>query len=136
MSLRHPYKLVGTSDLRGGKASVPATTCALYFSSLALLRGDHLRVLCPSELNRRASFRRDEDRDRFTLGAVLVRAAAGVATGTAPERLVVDRTCDRCGRAHGRPRLLEHALEVSVSHSAGHVLVAVVATTAGATHSG
>jgi 4'-phosphopantetheinyl transferase len=38
---------------------------------------------------------------------------------------VVDRTCERCGRPHGRPSVVGPNLDVSVSHSGDLALVAV-----------
>ena len=37
----------------------------------------------------------------------------------------MDRTCDRCGAQHGRPRVVGSGIELSVSHSGDLVLVAV-----------
>ncbi|MFD2792657.1 4'-phosphopantetheinyl transferase family protein [Promicromonospora vindobonensis] len=47
--------------------------------------------------------------------------------GVAPDEIVVDRSCERCGdRQHGRPHVPGAALDYSVSHTRAWVLVAVV----------
>jgi 4'-phosphopantetheinyl transferase len=50
-------------------------------------------------------------------------------TGTEPAAVRLDRSCDRCGEPHGRPRLPGTGLHTSISHS-GHV-VAVGLTASG-----
>lgn len=64
-------------------------------------------------------------RERFELGASMVRRCAACALGIPARDVVVDRTCDRCGQMHGRPRVVGSGLELSVSHSGDLVLVAV-----------
>lgn len=47
--------------------------------------------------------------------------------GLAPQDVVVERTCERCGDPqHGRPHVQDAALDYSVSHTRAWVLVAVV----------
>jgi 4'-phosphopantetheinyl transferase len=71
-------------------------------------------VLDPVERLRRDTYRPGSaDRDRFTLGATLLRIAAGHAIGVAPEAVRIDRTCAACGQPH-----------VSLSHSGYWVVVA------------
>lgn len=55
----------------------------------------------------------------------LVRTMLATASGVAPTDLEIDRTCARCGAAHGRPRARGLDLDVSVSH-AGEWVVACV----------
>lgn len=66
-----------------------------------------------------------EDRDRFVLGAVLLRLVAAQATGGRPEEVMVDRACGRCGEPHGKPRLVGVPLEASITHSGAIVAIAV-----------
>ncbi len=88
-------------------------------------RPEHVRLLSASERKRRAGLRREADRTRFTLGSVLAKVAVGRRLGFAPERVVIDRTCDHCGRQHGRPTLPGCSLALSISHSADRVLFAL-----------
>ena len=64
-------------------------------------------------------------RERFELGASMVRRCVARALGIPARDVVVDRTCDRCGEMHGRPKVAGSGLEISVSHSGDLVLVAV-----------
>ncbi len=64
------------------------------------------------------------DRARFLLGAALLRTAAGRASGTAPQDVLIDRTCEECGGPHGRPRVAGGP-HVSVSHCGVLVVVAL-----------
>lgn len=77
------------------------------------------------EAQRRARYRRPDDRDRFTLGAALLRIALGVGFGVAPEAVRIDRTCPRCGAPHGKPRAPDYPVDVSVGHSGDYVAVAL-----------
>lgn len=66
---------------------------------------------------------REEDRRRTLAGRLALRLLAGARTGKDPVSLAIDRTCDRCGAPHGRPRM--HGISASTSTSGGSVLVAV-----------
>ena len=99
--------------------------CSVHLAHRRHLQDAHWKLLNGVETERRRRYRFAADRDRFTLAAVLLRAAVGRATGVEAAAVVVDRTCDSCGDFHGRPRLPESALEVSISHSGDVVAVAV-----------
>lgn len=66
----------------------------------------------------------------FLTGAAMVRCLASRELSVPPHRVVVDRTCRRCGGPHGRPYIVNTdgagiMLHFSVSHSTGWVGVAV-----------
>jgi 4'-phosphopantetheinyl transferase len=103
--------------------------CEVYLARLHYLETRHHALLDEAEFGRQTRFRTDADRDRFTLAAVLLRAAVGLRTGVEAAAVRVDRRCDDCGRPHGRPRLTHSGLEASISHSRD--VVAVALTTAG-----
>jgi 4'-phosphopantetheinyl transferase len=107
----------------------PAARCDTYRARLPSLRAAHAGVLSESEQHRSEQFRTPADRDRFVLGAALLRISAGERLGVEPSALIVDRACDDCGRPHGKPRLPGTGLHVSVSHSGDIALVSL--TTAG-----
>jgi 4'-phosphopantetheinyl transferase len=90
----------------------------------------HAELLDPAERERRSALRRAEDQARFTVAAALLRLAAGRRLGTPAGGLTVDRTCDDCGRPHGRPRLPGTGLAASISHSGDRVAVALSDTAA------
>jgi 4'-phosphopantetheinyl transferase len=104
-----------------------ARSCEVYVARRRYLHARHSALLDDYETERRARFRMEADRDRFTLAAVLLRAVVGRCTGVDAWSVTVDRTCGRCGRPHGRPRLPCAGLETSVSHSGDVVVVAVTA---------
>lgn len=107
--------------INSSAASLPLR---VWSATLSQLRPDHPRLLDATEHARRDAYRRGADRDRFTLGAALVRLAAARTLGLPPDRVEVERTCARCGATHGPPRVAG-APYLSVSHSGERVLLAV-----------
>ncbi|KAB1910339.1 4'-phosphopantetheinyl transferase superfamily protein [Micromonospora sp. AMSO1212t] len=99
--------------------------CTVWVADVAAERPFHSDLLDPDERGRRAALRRPADQARFTMAAAMIRLVAAGLTGTPPATIAVDRRCPGCGRAHGKPRLPGTGLEVSVSHSADRVLLAV-----------
>jgi 4'-phosphopantetheinyl transferase len=86
----------------------------------------HDALLSPADLQRRRRLRLEGDRRRLTAAAAVVRAVVGTHTGMPPAAVWIDRTCPGCGQQHGKPRLPALAdVHLSVSHSAGNVVVAV-----------
>jgi 4'-phosphopantetheinyl transferase len=94
-------------------------------SSLAALLDD-------AERGRLAAYHRVEDRDRFLVGCTLAKTAiASYEGGPArrPAAVALDRTCTNCGKPHGKPRVKDSDLELSVSHSGDRIAVAVARAT-------
>src|SRR5262249_7948848 len=88
-----------------GRAGSTGTDVSVWWARPAQATAAHLDLLNPAELARREALRQAADRDRFTVAAALLRLVTGQLTGLPPERVPVERTCDRCGRPHGRPRI-------------------------------
>jgi 4'-phosphopantetheinyl transferase len=109
--------------------AVTPAGCEVYWARLDELQACHLELLDDVERARRNQYAREDDRARFALGAVLLRLVVARRLGVAPRRVRVDRTCDTCGSPHGRPRMLDGSLALSVTHSGE--LVAVAVSTAG-----
>jgi len=87
-------------------------------------------LLDETERQRWAGYRRDQDRERFVVGCALAKAvAAGAGYGEHPARIALDRTCPRCGKPHGKPRIRGGDLELSVSHSGDLIAVAAARVT-------
>jgi 4'-phosphopantetheinyl transferase len=103
--------------------------CDLYWARVDAPDRAARTLLDASEEARAKRFRRPEDRERFVLAAALLRTVVALRVGIAPEEVNIDRTCTRCGGAHGRPTVVGLGLEVSVSHSGA--LVVIAATGAG-----
>lgn len=103
-------------------------TCDVYLARLRDLEDRHATLLDERESRRRAQFRADDDQNRFTLAAALLRAVIGQRTGTDAADVVIDRHCESCGADHGRPLAAERSIKVSVTHSGEVVAVAVTDT--------
>jgi len=99
--------------------------CDVYLGRLHSLRNLDLGMLDSQERARAQRYRLAADRDRFLLGAALLRTVAGHHLGVRPADVSVDRTCAWCGSQHGRPVLAGSGLQASVSHSGDVVAVAV-----------
>ena len=98
--------------------------CQVWWGRPGDARDAHLALLDPVERERRESFKRQIDRDRFTVGATLLRLLVAGHAGADPAALAVDRACAHCDRPHGKPRAPGTGLAVSVSHSGDRVAVA------------
>jgi 4'-phosphopantetheinyl transferase len=108
---------------------LPPGGCDVWWAETQTLPERHLRVLDEVETERAARFRplanaARGERDRFTVGAAVIRLALARYLGCAPADVPVRRTCPHCGGPHGRPLAIGTDLEISVSHSAERVLVA------------
>jgi 4'-phosphopantetheinyl transferase len=103
------------------------TVCAVYLARLSQLRPRHDSLLSGPETQRAARYRLQADRDRFVLATALLRIVAACQAGGDPAELEVNRSCERCGAQHGRPRLPGTGLAASISHSGDVVAVALTA---------
>ena len=97
--------------------------CEVWGAALSTLQPAHHFWASVWERDRAAAFRRPEDRARSLLAAVLLRAVVARYLGIEPTDVTVDRSCSRCGAAHGRP-IIDGGPSVSVSHSGDLVVVA------------
>ena len=84
-----------------------------------------VRLLDDVERSRLARFRNADDRARFVAAHALLRIMVGRHVGRAPQQVVLDLTCPRCGRPHGPPRLVDEVVHLSLAHAGCRVLVAV-----------
>ena len=100
-------------------------TCEVWWASTAWTRPWHVDVLSDAERARRSGLWDAGHRAQFTVAAALLRLVAAAHTTGEAARVVIDRSCPRCGRQHGRPRLTGSGLHVSISHSGATVAVAV-----------
>ncbi|MFB7663089.1 4'-phosphopantetheinyl transferase family protein [Kitasatospora sp. NPDC056138] len=121
-----------TEDARPQPRSGPggpardAHTCEVWWARPAQVPAELVSVLSPAERERRAATVRQQDRDRFTAAAALLRLALGARLGIPPARVPIDRTCPDCPDPHGRPRLPGSlGMDCSVARSADQIAVAV-----------
>jgi 4'-phosphopantetheinyl transferase len=85
-----------------------------------------LDLLDANERSRLTALRREEDRARFVTACALLRTAVAAYRDVEPRAVVVQRTCRRCARPHGKPHVAgTDGLEVSLAHSGEVVAVAV-----------
>ncbi|WP_435768452.1 4'-phosphopantetheinyl transferase family protein [Nocardioides sp. SYSU DS0651] len=78
------------------------------------------------ERQQASSYVRAELRRAYELAHAAARLVVGAATDTPPEKVVWGRhPCPGCGEPHGRPRAEGAAVEFSLSHTPGQVLIAV-----------
>ncbi len=100
-----------------------APGCQIWWAEVADARPELAELLPPAELQRMGRYRRQADRDRILTAWVLARVVVGGILGVTPANVRVDRTCRRCGAAHGKPQVT--GVELSVSHAGERVVVAV-----------
>jgi 4'-phosphopantetheinyl transferase len=104
------------------------TECGCYLARLDQLRPWHYELLSATEEQRAARYRFAADRDRFVLATALLRLVVAERTGAEALAVRLDRSCDRCGEPHGRPKLPGTDLHTSISHSGDVVGVALTAS--------
>ena len=121
-------KCAGTRTAAGQDASPAPGTAHVWWARRQDAAPNLERLLDEAEQGRLAAYRRPEDRERFLAGCALAKAVFGRYLGRDPAEIRLDRTCPRCGKPHGKPRLPDVgalALELSVSHAGDLVAVAV-----------
>jgi 4'-phosphopantetheinyl transferase len=87
-------------------------------------------ILSVAERVRGADFPLERDRRERMLAAWLLRELVFRLTGHPSREIRIDRRCPHCGAQHGRPRVEGIPLNLSVSHSGGHVVVIATETPA------
>jgi 4'-phosphopantetheinyl transferase len=108
---------------------LPPATAEVWWARRSDAAARFERVLDDAERERLRAYHRDEDRERFLVGCALAKTAVSGYTGEPAETVRLDRTCDACGKPHGKPRLPGSGLELSVTHSGELVGVAFAAGT-------
>jgi 4'-phosphopantetheinyl transferase len=107
-------------------------TCTVWWAAPRSPAGaPHLVALLDAEERARVSrFRREVDAARYLAAHALARLALAGPLDVDPAALVFDRTC-RCGRPHGKPRLVGPGPAFSLTHAGDLVGVAVHAAPVG-----
>ncbi len=93
----------------------------------------HLDLLDDHENDRLARLQQQDDRDRFVLGAAVLRGLVAGLEGSDPLLVQLDRTCPRCGAQHGPVTTPGRPWHCSVSHSGPFAVAAVLAADAATT---
>jgi len=99
--------------------------CRVVVGRVGDPRLDAADLLDAGERQRAAGYVFARDRDRFVARTVLLRLVLGASLRVDPARVPIERTCARCGRPHGRPRVPDADVHVSVSKSADLAVVAL-----------
>jgi len=101
--------------------------CQVWWARVTDLQPRHGELLNEVEHARAQAYRDPGDRARFILGCALSRLVLSPQLMVAPQEVPLDRTCPKCDKPHGRPRLPSGMPQLSVSHSGDRVVVAVTA---------
>jgi 4'-phosphopantetheinyl transferase len=91
------------------------------------LTDHHVDLLDDHEKDRLTRLRQPGDRDRFVLGAAVLRGLVAGLEQTDPRLVALDRTCPRCGAQHGPATTPGRPWHCSVSHSGPFAVAAVLA---------
>jgi 4'-phosphopantetheinyl transferase len=114
-----------------GSVSGPPGSADVWWARRQDAADRHLALLDETERQRWAGYRHEADRERFLVGCALAKMVIAGCTGRRPGEVTFDRTCRRCGRAHGKPSITGSRLELSVAHSGDLVAVAVATAPVG-----
>lgn len=101
-------------------------TCHLWVTSTEGA-ASQLALLDSGELAAAERFRLASAKDAFVASRVAQRLVIGRYLQRPPEAMMIARDCRHCGKQHGRPYVPQAPVDFSVSHSAGWLLLAVVA---------
>lgn len=105
--------------------SIEPSVCQVWWARPGDAREAHTRMMTGPERDRADAYRRPVDRNRFIVGCATSRLACSAALGIAADDVALRRECQDCQRPHGKPRLVDDALHLSVSHAGDWVVVAV-----------
>ena len=103
-----------------------AGVCHLWSAPTAGAASDQT-LLTQGEREAAGRFRLDSAKDAFVASRVAQRRVVSRYLGCAAEAVTIARDCRHCGKDHGRPYVAGAPVDFSVTHSAGWLLVAVVA---------
>ena len=77
----------------------------------------YLKLLDELERGRYDAYRLEIDQRRFLTGRTLAKTLVAERLGRPVESVRLDATCEDCGKPHGRPRVPDADLVLSISHS-------------------
>lgn len=126
-----PVSLDGLLD--GAQAVIPRPGECHVWQVPVAPSWDLPNVLDSQEQEQYAKFVRSADRRRYLTSHVATRVLIGHYLAVDPGRVRFDRTCQRCGRAHGKPviRAPGTSLQFSLSHSGDWIMVALAGVPVG-----
>jgi 4'-phosphopantetheinyl transferase len=104
----------------------PSGVCHLWSTPISAATASPA-LLDSGELSRVERFRVGNAREAFITSRAAQRLVLGRYLGRPPGEVRIERDCRHCGGDHGRPYVSDAGVDFSVSHSAGWLLIAVVA---------
>lgn len=125
-------ELTTTPSVRHMTSPPPALAgeCHVWWASATSAHLSLLGYLDTNERTRWAELHRSEDRSRYLTAHVLARLVLATHLHLPPAaiRIGADR-CHRCGKPHGKPRVIDDAgIEVSITHSGEVVGIATASS--------
>lgn len=103
------------------------TDCHVWWADLNDLKPRHEQLLNETERERADGYYQAHDRSRFILGCVISRIVLAAQLNMDARRVPLDRTCPKCMKPHGKPKIPYKKLNFSVTHSGQRVAVAFTA---------
>ncbi len=107
--------------------TLPAAGVCHLWAARTTGAASYQALLDPDEVAAAERFRLARAKDAFVASRAAQRLVLGRYLGCRPELVRIARDCRHCGGDHGRPYVNGAPLDFSVSHSAGWLLLAVVA---------
>lgn len=114
-------------ELTGQAVAGPVTDCDVWWVDLPDAPDWCEELFDASERDRASTFRRATPRRRFAVATALLKIVTSTALGCDGADVELRRTCPDCHRAHGRPEVVGGTPQVSISHAADRVAVALCA---------
>jgi 4'-phosphopantetheinyl transferase len=108
-------------------AALEPGTCHTWWARADDAHPSLQALLDADERQRLLALRQPADRDRFLVACSLTRLVLAGYLDLTPAMVRLSRTCERCCKPHGKPRLAPPApvpIELSVSHSGNRIAVA------------
>jgi 4'-phosphopantetheinyl transferase len=103
----------------------PAPVCDVWWAGIHAARSDLAELLDPVERARFARYRPPADGVLYLVTHALARLVLGARLNLPPADVEFDRTCRRCGGAHGKPTVAGHPIQFSLAHSGELAVLAV-----------
>ncbi len=105
---------------------IPAAGACELWAVRAAEEPGYAGLLDPAEAERAGRYLAEAARVTFVTSRAVQRLVLGCYLGLAAGDIAIARDCRHCGEDHGRPYITGAALDFSVSHAGGFVVVAVV----------
>lgn len=82
--------------------------CHIWYFDSNEVTSDLVSILSKEEKIRYSNYKFIKDKNRFLKSASMLRILLSLYTGIPKDQLLISRTCERCGRYHGKPILINY----------------------------